>query len=174
MKGSGRANDRKGLDDFIRLSQLLNEDERIVLVGLSSQQIKRLPHNIIGLKRTENINELIRLYSVADVFINFSPEETFGLTTIESMACGTPVIVVNSTASPEIVNEEVGFVIEPHDIHAAQKQIQEIKKKTKRAYSEVCRTYVTRHFNETERYKEYIQLYEKLWKNENITHNHHL
>ena len=167
-------NDRKGLDDFIRLSQLLNEDERIVLVGLSSQQIKRLPHNIIGLKKTENINELIRLYSVADVFINFSPEETFGLTTIESMACGTPVIVVNSTASPEIVNEEVGFVIEPHDIHAAQKQIQEIKKKTKRAYSEVCRTYVTRHFNETERYKEYIQLYEKLWKNENITHNHHL
>lgn len=167
-------NERKGLDDFIRLSKLLDENELIVLVGLSNQQIKHLPPNIIGLKKTENIDELIRLYSVADVYINFSPEETFGLTTIESMACGTPVIVVNSTASPEIVNEEVGYVIEPHNVHDAKKQIQEIKRKTKKAYSEMCRTYVTKHFNETERYKEYIQLYEKLWENENFTHHHHL
>ena len=167
-------NERKGLSDFIRLSQLLEKDELIVLVGLSEQQIKQLPPNIVGLKKTENIDELVRLYGVADVFINFSPEETFGLTTIDSMACGTPVIVVNSTASPEIVNENVGYVIEPHDIHAAKRKIQEIRRKTKNSYRETCRNYVTQHFNELERYKEYIHLYEKLWKNKNITDNHHL
>lgn len=167
-------NERKGLADFIRLAQLLDKDDQIVLVGLSEQQIKQLPSNIIGLKKTENVEELVRLYSAAHVYINFSVEETFGMTTVESLACGTPVIVVNSTASPEIVTEEVGFVIEPHDVQAANCCIKNIKKKGKETYRETCRKYVIQKFDETERYKEYIHLYEKLWENEDITHHHYL
>lgn len=59
---------RKGLDDFIKLSSLLQKDEIIMLVGLSAQQIKRLPNNIIGIQRTKSISELAELYSLADVF----------------------------------------------------------------------------------------------------------
>lgn len=153
---------RKGLDDFIKLSQNLANDEIIILIGLSKKQIKQLPFNIIGIEKTENIKELVSYYSIADLYINFSIEETFGMTTIESMACGTPALVVNSTASPEIVNDDVGFVIEPHDINAAKNIIALVKKNTKKYYSEKCRSYVVKKYNEEDRFNEYIELYQKV------------
>lgn len=58
-------NARKGLSDFIKLAKYLSSDDRIILVGLDQKQISKLPSNIIGLKRTENISELVELYSSA-------------------------------------------------------------------------------------------------------------
>jgi hypothetical protein len=55
----------KGLDDFIELSKYLNDDEIIVLVGVNDDIMRRLPNNILGIKRTENILELAKLYSGA-------------------------------------------------------------------------------------------------------------
>ncbi len=96
-------NVRKGLNDFIELAGLLDDQYRIVLVGLDEKQKVGLPSKIIGLSRTKTDRELVEIYSTADVFFNASVEETFGLPTIEAMACGTPVIVYDSTALPEIV-----------------------------------------------------------------------
>ena len=42
--------------------------------------------------------------------MNTSREETFGLVTAEAMACGTPVVVYDSTACAELVHSENGFV----------------------------------------------------------------
>ena len=44
--------------------------------------------------------------------MNTSKEETFGMTTIEALACGTQVIVYKDTACEEIVNEYGGIVVE--------------------------------------------------------------
>jgi glycosyltransferase involved in cell wall biosynthesis len=49
---------RKGFDDFLQLSNYLQKDEKIILIGLNKTQIKHLPENIIGLSRTENQTEL--------------------------------------------------------------------------------------------------------------------
>lgn len=73
------------------------------------------------------MHELVELYSCADLFVNFSVEETFGLTTAESLACGTPVLVYNSTACSEIVTKEIGFIIAPHDIKEASEVVKRIK-----------------------------------------------
>jgi len=153
---------RKGLHDFISLANLLDEDFIILLVGVSKQQINQLPSNIKAIERTENIKELANLYSISDVYINFSVEETFGLTTIESLACGTPVIVVNSTALPEIISDNIGFIIEPHDIYDAKRKIEAIKEKGKKIYSNNCRSYVIKNYKDTDRYQEYINLYKTL------------
>lgn len=155
-------NKRKGLDDFIELGKILADDEVIVLVGLSKEQIKKIPNNVVGFERTESMQQLVELYSVADIFMNFSMEETFGLTSIESMACGTPVVVFNSTACPEIVNEEVGFIVEPHDLLSVQTIIKQIRQTGKNVYSRKCRSYVLSNFKNEDRYKEYISLYHDL------------
>lgn len=101
-------NRRKGLDDFIELSQMLPDKYAIVLVGLSPKQIKKIPAQIKGLGRTNNLGELAEIYSASDVYVNASREETFGMTTVEAMKCGARVIVYDSTASGEVVKENLG------------------------------------------------------------------
>lgn len=101
----------KGLSDFVMLSQYLTDEYEIVLVGLSRCQIKRMPINIIGIERTEVISELVALYSSAYAFINPSVEESFSLVTVEAMACGTPAIVLDTSAVKELVNNENGIVL---------------------------------------------------------------
>lgn len=151
----------KGLNDFIELSYYLSQDEIIVLIGLDKQQIKSLPNNIYGFERTENVSKLVEWYSAADVYVNFSTEETFGMTTAESLACGTPVLVYNSTACAEIVTSEVGFVVEPHDVLGAYRIIKQLRF-AKNNYENKCRSYACEKLNKNHSYKQYWDLYNKL------------
>ena len=104
--------ERKGLNTFLEMSKMISKNDVIVLVGLNDNQINNLPQNIIGIKRTENVLELVKLYSIATVFMNPSVEETFSLVTIEALACGTPVIACNLSAPKELINEKVGIAVD--------------------------------------------------------------
>ena len=102
---------RKGLDDFVALSKLLDDRYCIVLVGLTNDQAKGLPANILSIPRTSTIAELVEIYSAADVHICPGVEETFGMTVLESIRCGTPVIVYEGTACEEVVNMYGGTAV---------------------------------------------------------------
>lgn len=154
--------ERKGLKDYITLSRTLRSDEVIVLVGLSGSQLKHLPSKIIGLSRTQDVNELVHLYSAADIVLNLSYEETFGLTTVEGFACGTPGIVYNSTASPELITPETGLVVEAGDIEGVATAVHEILKNGKDHYAKACRERAVKFFNKDDRFADYIKLYEEL------------
>ncbi len=104
--------DRKGLYDFYTLRNMLDESYAVVLVGLTEQQIASLPEGIVGIAHTNSAQELAQVYTAADVFVNPSREETFGLTTVEAMACGTQAIVYKHTACEEIVNKMGGIAVE--------------------------------------------------------------
>jgi putative colanic acid biosynthesis glycosyltransferase len=153
---------RKGLNDFVELSKHINNDEIIVLVGLSTEQRNKLPSNVIGLPRTENRIELANLFAASDVFLNLSTEETFGLTTAEALASGTPPIVYNKTASPELVNFKTGFVVEKNDYLAIKKAIVEIKENKKEFYKNNCRLRATRLFNSNDVFSKYFELYNNM------------
>ncbi|ADV44210.1 glycosyltransferase [Bacteroides helcogenes] len=152
----------KGLDDFIRLREVLSDEYIIVLIGLNDRQIRNLPKGIIGIKRTNSVHELSIYYSVADVYINTSVEETFGLTTVEAMACGTPSIVYDSTACPEVVSADTGFVINKGDLSSLCSILELIRKKGKHTYSNACRNRVTSFYNKSDLYRKYIDLYKEL------------
>lgn len=154
--------ERKGIQDFIKLNKVLCSDEKIILVGLSKKQIKNLPSNIIGIERTENIQQLVNLYSIADVFVNPTLEDTFPTTNLESLACGTPVITYNSGGSPEIIDVNTGIVVEKGNIDKLLEAIKLIKKKGKKFYTVQCRYRVIKFFNKKDRFMEYMKLYEKL------------
>lgn len=103
---------RKGLNTFLELSKIIQSDTIIVLVGLTKKQIKLLPDNIIGIEQTDNIYDLVKIYSISNVFLNPSLEETFSLVTIEAMACGTPVVVSKTSAIKNLVVPGVGEVVD--------------------------------------------------------------
>ena len=102
---------RKGLQDFIELSRLLDERYKIVLIGLTQEQINALPESMLGLPRTNNLDELVQAYTEADIFLNPSVEETFGMTAMEARCCGTEAIVYQDTACEEIVNQFGGIAV---------------------------------------------------------------
>ncbi len=153
---------RKGLNDFKELSKHLNNDEVIVLVGLSKEQTKDLPSNIIGLERTESVQELAELYSLADVFINPTYEDNFPTTNIESLACGTPVVTYNTGGSPEAIDANTGFVVNQGDIDGITKVVAEIRSKGKNYYFDACVDRARRMYDKEIRFEEYINLYEQL------------
>lgn len=155
---------RKALEDFIKISHLISKNEKIVLVGMNKDQICNLPGNIIGIERTESLNELSELYSVASVFLNPTYVDTFPTTNIEALACGTPVITYQTGGSTESIDKNTGFVIEKGDINGLFSAIQKVLINGKEYYQTACRTRAERYFNKVARFGEYINLYDKILK----------
>ena len=152
----------KGLEDYIKLSFMLSRDEKIVLVGISEELSKSLPQNIIGIKRTNSQQELSSLYNRADVVLSLSSAETFGLTIAEGFACGTPAIVYNNTALPELITEDTGFVVENHNLEEVYQKIETIKINGKSMYSKACRLRALTEYDKHKRYMDYVDLYNRL------------
>ena len=69
-----------------------------------------LPKNVISVAATDSVNELVKYYNAADVFLQLSEEETFGKVVAEALACGTPVVTNGYTANPELVNASCGCI----------------------------------------------------------------
>ncbi|SMQ85074.1 Glycosyltransferase involved in cell wall bisynthesis [Bacillus sp. OV166] len=108
--------ERKGLRDFIRLDEMLNDNYKIVIVGLTKKQINQVPDSIIAIERTNNLNELVELYTTADIFFNPTYEDNFPTTNLEALACGTPVCTYRTGGSPESVDENCGIVLEQGEV----------------------------------------------------------
>lgn len=151
----------KGLHDFIKLSEALPNNWVIVLVGSTKKKVTRC--NIIYLPRTQNQQELAELYSEAHVLLSMSSSETFGLTIAESMACGTPVIVYNNTAQPELVSDGTGIVVSTGDIDGVLVSLDRFKDKLS-FVSQKCRNRAKECFDKNNTYEKYINLYNSLIK----------
>lgn len=120
--------ERKGLNTFLELAELLGEKYSVVLVGLNEEQIMKLPKGILGLPRTDTAVELAEIYTAADVFVNPGREETFGLTVAEAMACGTWPVVFTKTACAEVVERGTGQAVEG-GVRELEKAIREYREK---------------------------------------------
>lgn len=118
--------ERKGLKDIIKLyDKLDHNDYRIVIVGLTKKQLNQIPEGIIALQRTSNVQELVDIYSSADLFFNPTYEDNFPTTNLEALACGTPVLTYQTGGAAECITEGVnGFSISKGDIESAVKIIE--------------------------------------------------
>ncbi len=152
----------KGFEDFVELSKMLEQDEKILLIGLSRKMIQQLPNNIIGLERTNSTEELTAAYTRANVFVSFSKAETFGLTIIEAMACGTPAVVYNNSAPPYHITNSTGFVVPDGDYKKAYFCIKKIRKNKTNVYSVNCVRHVQVHYDVRDSYQKYVNLYNEL------------
>lgn len=151
---------KKGLDVFVHLAERLSDDYKIVLVGTDDQIDKHLPHSIVSIHRTQNQQELAQIYSAADVFANPTREENYPTVNMESLACGTPVLTFRTGGSPEIIDETCGSVVACDDVDALEKEIVRIC--TDKPYLKERCVEKARRFDQNERFKEYLELYERV------------
>ena len=151
---------RKGFDAFQELSNRLPENDRIILVGTDPNVDKRLPENIISIHRTQDQRELAEIYSAADVFVNPTREENYPTVNMEALACGTPVLTFRTGGSPEMLDETCGSVVNCNDMDALEKEI--IRICTDKPYSEANCLKKASSFDQNERFKEYLKVYERV------------
>jgi len=153
--------ERKGLNDIIKLNGIIDHDIfQIVLVGLTNKQIKQLPDSIIGIPRTDSIQDLVKLYSHAGVFINPTWEDNFPTTNLEALACGTPVITYNTGGSPEAIDEKTGYVVPKGNIEELYNSIKKVREGNIKR--EDCRLRAETLYNKDKKFKEYIDIYNSL------------
>lgn len=152
--------DAKGLKTFLELSKLLDEREVILLVG--NAEGADFPENIINIPPTSHVEELVGYYTLADVFLQLSPEETFGKVVVEAMSCGTPVIAVNSTANPELISDKKGYICEVGDVVDIKRKIDLINTSLPNRFATLCREYVKSTFEMNNQMEKYIALYKEL------------
>ena len=153
---------RKGLNDFVQLKERMGEDVQIILVGLNEKQLSNLPKGILGIRRTENVEELAALYAMADVFVNPTWVDNFPTTNIEALACGTPVVTYQTGGSPEAITDVTGKVVERGDVEALREAILEILVRERDVYRIECRERAEKFFNKEDRYRDYVELYKSL------------
>jgi glycosyltransferase involved in cell wall biosynthesis len=97
--------DKKGLSDFIKLSEKLDDSFRIVLVGIAPEQAAKLPENILALPKTNSPKELAQIYTAADLFVNPTYEDTYPTVNLEARACGTRILCYNTCGCAETLTE---------------------------------------------------------------------
>lgn len=78
--------DRKGLNDFVKLSKMLDDQYVIVLVGLKRSQMRKLSKRVDSFERIENTKGLAAVFTAADAFVRSSMEKPLGMTTEEAQA----------------------------------------------------------------------------------------
>jgi len=157
---------RKGLDDILYIAEHLGEEYSIILVGARISRKAKKYKNIYIVPKIDNQAELAALYSAADLFINPTYQEALGLTNIEALACGTPVLTYNTGGSPETIDSETGFVVAKGDANAMIDIIKGFTTKDKESMTDACRKRAERYFNKNERFMDYIKLYEKILNSE--------
>lgn len=142
---AGRIVPEKGVKEAIQVAQQLNE--RLLIIGPTyqdqleyfEQHIKpHLNEKILYLGFVER-EQLVRYYQKAKALLMpIQWEEPFGLTMIEALACGTPVVAFRRGSVPEVlVDGETGYIVDTTaEMAEAIKKIDKIKPKKCRAHVE--------------------------------------
>lgn len=160
----GRIAPEKGVKEAIEVAKATNH--RLLIIGpvnhgnqgYFDQYIKpELDDQILYLGRIDQ-DVLPKYYQKAKALLTpVQWEEPFGLTTIEAMACGTPVISLHRGAAPEIIDSgKTGFVVP-----SVSKMIEAVGKIDKISRVD-CRRHVERYFSSIQMVDHYENAYRKL------------
>ncbi|HKM22108.1 MAG TPA: glycosyltransferase, partial [Lachnospiraceae bacterium] len=148
--------ERKGLAQFEALAKSLSDKYAIILLGLNDAQLNELPESIIGLAKTDSIDELSALYSMADVYVNLTLEDTFPTTNIEALACGTPVVTYKAGGSPESIDETCGIAVDRNSTQGVVAAIERIIAQKGMMYTREHCIQRAKLYEKNKQYNEYI------------------
>ena len=148
---------------MLALAQLLPAEYEIILAGAVSFA-DQLPSNIKSVGYISSADDLAKLYSACDVYVHLSREDTFGKVIAEAISCGTPAVVYDSTACPEVLGEGCGYVVPAGDVEAIRKAIETICGIPKSEFHKCCIKHAAEHFSKEKLLNDTLDLYIRLTK----------
>lgn len=153
--------EEKGLSEMIKAAEELSE-ATILLVGNFPGDSSSLPRNIKLAGTIKEIETLADCYSLADVFLNPSVQETFGKTTAEAISCGTPVVAYRTTACTELVGNNRGILVEPGNKEKYVNAVKNCIQLGKDYFAGNLREFAEQNFNMENNIRQYIELFSVL------------
>lgn len=138
----------------------LPDDAVMVLFGSSPVSVES--PKIIRLGYIKGREEMAEVYSMADVFVNCSREDTLSSLNLECQACGTPVVTYDATGSKETVDNQCGFAVQTGNCQALWEKVLEVRGAGKASLSSACREFVKSRFEKSSNYMEYIDLFRNI------------
>lgn len=141
---------RKGLQELITAFRHLDSEQfELLIAGEKVKKIKQVPENIRYVGYVENLADL---YSAVDYSVLPSHYEPFGLIVVESLQCGTPVLVTKNVGAAELLSKGEGVVINdnhPDTLIAAIKRLE--KKEVLPGFAENNGLIIGQHIQEIKR-----------------------
>ena len=121
---------RKNVESLLEAKKIANTDYHLVIVGdgpLSKKLKKKVEdENIHDVLFTGSRNDVENIIPSCDVLVLPSFSESFGLVLIEALACGKPVIGSDVGGITEIIDDNVGLLINPNKVSSIAKAIDKL------------------------------------------------
>lgn len=162
----------KRVSDTIRILDIVRKKipTKLILIGDGPDRSEcerlarelKLEKDVIFLGKQDGLENLL---SVADLFLMPSQSESFGLSALEAMSCGVPVISSSVGGLPElIVHNKTGYIAEFGDVERMAKYALELlsKKKKINSFSKHSRERAEKVFERKLIVPKYIDYYEKI------------
>lgn len=110
---AGRFSGEKNVHVLTGAFEQLGDDYHLLLLGGGREY--RPASNVTVLPYRRDSVELAEWLASVDALVHAGTAETFGLVIVEAMACGRPVVGMRSAAVPELVDENVGVLVDRAD-----------------------------------------------------------
>lgn len=165
--GASLNNQQKGFPIlFEAINKLGRKDFNFISVGhLTDYAVNRKDVNYIHVNNVENIEELNKYYSAADMTIIPSKEDNLPNVMLESFANGTPIMSFSNGGMAEhIKNGENGVLIDKIDVESLSKGIEDFLDNKYIFDSKKIREYAVEYFSDTLQVERYKQLYNSILK----------
>jgi N-acetyl-alpha-D-glucosaminyl L-malate synthase BshA len=162
----------KRVGDTIKILDIVKKEipTKLLLIGDGPDRSEcerltrelKLEKDVIFMGKQDGLENLL---SVADIFLMPSQSESFGLSALEAMSCGLPVISSSVGGLPElIVHNQTGYIAEFSDVDRMAKYTLELlsKKKKFNSFSKNSRERAEKVFEKKLIVPKYIEYYEKI------------
>lgn len=154
---AGRFSGEKNIDVLMQAMARLGRPYHLLLIGggrdaTPARNVTVMPFRRAGI-------ELAEWLASCDALVHAGSNETFGLVLLEAMACGLPVVGVDSGAVPEFVDSQVGQLARPRDVESMAAAISDLYQRDLRALGAAARRRVLEHYTWTQAFNQLLQTY---------------
>lgn len=139
---------RKGVRYLVEAARKMEDNENYIFVhvGYDIKDRKRLPKNYIPIGYVNGQQELAHYYSLADLFVFPSIQDTMPNACLEALACGSPLLCFNISGMPYIADKSVMTLVEARNVIQMVEVIMGIQKKDE-TIIKTCRNYALKRFD---------------------------